>query len=71
VFSVRTAILISVVPGLLAAAAIVFAIRQATLPKITERRRLRIQVRAVLHGELGRLSARLPRSRSATWPRPC
>jgi MFS family permease len=55
VFSVRTAILISVVPGLLAAAAIVFAIRQATLPKITERRRLRIQVRAVLHGELGRL----------------
>ncbi|MFZ0118710.1 MAG: MFS transporter [Pseudonocardiaceae bacterium] len=54
-FSVRTAILISVVPGLLAAAAIVFAIRQATLPEITERRRLRIQVRAVLHGELGRL----------------
>jgi MFS family permease len=54
-FNVRTAILLSVVPGLLAAAAIVFAIRQAKLPKITERRRLRIQVRAVLHGELGRL----------------
>jgi MFS family permease len=54
-FSVRTAILISMVPGLLAAAAIVFAIRQAKLPKITERRRLRIQVRAVLHGELGRV----------------
>ena len=31
-FSVRTAILISVVPGLLAAAAIVFAIRQTELP---------------------------------------
>jgi MFS family permease len=39
----------------LAAAAIVFAICQAKLPKITGRRRLRIQVRAVLHGELGRL----------------
>ncbi|MGI8814639.1 MAG: MFS transporter [Pseudonocardia sp.] len=55
-FSVRTAILVSVVPGLLAAAAIVFAIRQAKLPKATERRKLRIQVRAVLrHGQLGRL----------------
>lgn len=55
VFSTRTAILVSVVPGLLAAAAIIFAIRQAKLPKVTERRRLRIQVRAVLHGQLGRL----------------
>ncbi len=55
VFSVRTAILLSVIPGLLAAAAIVFAIRQAKLPKIAERRKLRIQVRAVLHGQLGRL----------------
>jgi MFS family permease len=57
VFSVRTAILISVVPGLLAAAAIVFAIRQAKLPKIAERRKLRIEVRAVLRGQLGRLLA--------------
>lgn len=55
-FSIRTAILLSVVPGLLAAAAIVFAIRQAKLPKPAQRRKLRLQVRAVLrHGQLGRL----------------
>jgi MFS family permease len=57
-FSVRTAILLSVIPGLLAAAAIVFAIRQTKLPTLSERRRLRIQVRAVLrHRGLGRLLA--------------
>ncbi len=56
-FSVRTAILISVVPGLLAAAAIVYAIRQAKLPKITERKKLRFQVRPVLRGQLGRVIA--------------
>ena len=54
-FSVRTAILVSVVPGLLAAAAIVFAIRQAKLPPVRERRTMRIQVRPVLRGPLGRL----------------
>ena len=46
----RTAILLSVIPGLLAAAAIVFAIRQARLPKASERRGLRFQVRPVLRG---------------------
>ncbi|MEJ7771761.1 MAG: MFS transporter [Geodermatophilaceae bacterium] len=56
-FSVRTAILISVIPGLLAAAAIVYAIRQAKLPKATERKRLRFQVRPVLRGQLGRVLA--------------
>jgi MFS family permease len=54
-FSLRTAILVSVVPGLLAAAAIVFAIRQAKLPPVRERRKLRFQVRPVLRGPLGRL----------------
>ncbi len=54
-FSVRTAILISVIPGLLAAAAIVYAIGQARLPATRERRKLRFQVRPVLHGQLGRL----------------
>ena len=54
-FSVRTAILVSVVPGLMAAVAIVYAIRQARLPKVTERKRLRIQVRPVLRGQLGRV----------------
>lgn len=56
-FSVRTAIILSVIPGLLAALAIVYAIRQATLPKVTERTRLRFRVRPVLHGQLGRLMA--------------
>jgi MFS family permease len=52
---VRTAILLSVIPGLLAAAAIVFAIRQAHLPTASERRPLRFQVRPVLRGQLGRV----------------
>lgn len=51
----RTAILLSVIPGLLAAVAMVYAIRH-TQPAIrTERTPLRIRVRPVLHGELGRL----------------
>ena len=56
-FSVRTAILLSVIPGLLAAAAIVYAIRQAKLPKIAERKKLRFQIRPVLRGQLGRVIA--------------
>jgi MFS family permease len=52
---VRTAILLSVIPGLLAAAAIVFAIRQARLPKTQQRRPLRFRVRPVLRGRLGRV----------------
>lgn len=56
-FSVRTAILISVIPGLLAAAAIIYAIRQAKLPRAGERKRLRFQVRPVLRGQLGRVLA--------------
>jgi MFS family permease len=54
-FSIRTAILLSVIPGVLAALAIVYAIRQARLPKVTERRKLRFQIRPVLKGELGRV----------------
>lgn len=54
-FSIRTAILVSVIPGILAALAIVYAIRQATLPKVTERRKLRFQIRPVLQGQLGRV----------------
>ncbi len=51
--SVRGAILLSVVPGLLAAAAIVYAIRrmQRLLPR--ERPPLRLRVRPVLRGRLG------------------
>jgi len=55
VFSVRTAILLSVIPGLLAALAIIYAIRQAKLPKVAERKKLRFQIRPVLRGQLGRV----------------
>ena len=52
---IRTAILVSVIPGLIAAAAILLAIKAA--PKLEERERLplRIRVRPVLGGPLGRL----------------
>jgi MFS family permease len=52
---VRSAILLSVIPGLLAAVAIVIAIRAAPKLGARERRPLRIQVRPVLRGGLGRL----------------
>ena len=54
-FSVRTAILISVVPGLLAALAIIYAIRH--LPRLATRQRqpIRLQVRPVMKGRLGAL----------------
>ncbi len=50
---VRSAILISIIPGLLAAVAIVYAIRQA--PKLTrhERQPIRLRVRPVMQGRLG------------------
>lgn len=52
---IRTTILLSVIPGLLAAAAIVIAIRSAPKIEKRERRPLRIRVRPVLQGPLGRL----------------
>lgn len=58
VVGVRTAILLSVIPGLLAVAAILYAIRH--LPRQTEqaqRRPVRIRVRPLLRGRLGRLMA--------------
>ena len=55
IVSVRTALLLSVFPGLLAALAILYAIRQASLPKVTERKKLRFHVRPVLRGNLGRV----------------
>jgi MFS family permease len=54
---VRDAILLSVVPGLLAALAIFVAIRAAPRLARHERQPLRIRVRPVLHGRLGRLLA--------------
>lgn len=52
---VRAAIGLSVIPGLLAAAAITYAIRHAPQVQQRERVPLRIQVRPVLRGDLGRL----------------
>lgn len=54
-FSVRTAIAVSVIPGLLAAGAIVYAIRKAPRAVQRERVPIRIRVRPVLRGDLGRL----------------
>jgi MFS family permease len=52
---VRDAILLSVVPGFLAAAAIFVAIRAAPRLEKHERPPLRLRIRPVLRGELGRL----------------
>jgi MFS family permease len=52
---VRTAILLSVVPGLLAVAAIVYAIRHTAVPKRAEHQPIRLRIRPVMRGELGRL----------------
>jgi MFS family permease len=50
---VRWAIGLSVIPGLLAAGAIVYAIRKTRLPTVVERVPFRIRVRPVLSGRLG------------------
>jgi MFS family permease len=52
---VRGAILVSVVPGLLAALAILYALRHAPRLAVRERRPIRVRVRPVLRGRLGRL----------------
>ena len=49
----RTAILLSVIPGLLAALAILYAIRATRRPAEHERQPIRLHLRAVLHGRLG------------------
>jgi MFS family permease len=51
----RTAIALSVIPGLLAALAIVYAIRHAPRAEQRDRQPLRLRVRPVLTGRLGRL----------------
>jgi MFS family permease len=55
VFSVRTAMFISLVPGLLAAAAILYAIRH--IPRMTakEHQKIRLRVLPVMRARLGRL----------------
>lgn len=53
--SVRTAILLSIIPGLLAAGAIVYAIRSASRLQPRPRQPIRLRIRPVLAGRLGRL----------------
>jgi MFS family permease len=55
VFSVRTAILVSMVPGLFATLAILYALRRLPRLEPRERRPIRLQVRPVLRAGLGRL----------------
>src|SRR5262245_1985087 len=58
---IRWAIAFSVVPGLLAALAIVYAIRHTSLPTAREHRPIRLQVRPVLRaGSVGSWPALLP-----------
>jgi MFS family permease len=51
----RTAIALSIIPGLLAALAILYAIRHAPRADQRERQPLRLRIRPVLAGRLGRL----------------
>lgn len=55
ILGVRSAILLSVIPGLLATLAILFAIRHLPRSTTRERQPLRLQVRPVLQGRLGQL----------------
>ncbi len=55
VVGVRTAILLSIVPGLLAAMAMYFAARHVRKPTTRERRPIRLQVRPVLRAGMSRL----------------
>lgn len=51
----RSAILLSVIPGLLAALAIIYAVRHTATPTTRERAPIRLKVRPVLRGDLGAL----------------
>jgi MFS family permease len=53
--SIRTAIFISVIPGLLSAVAIVYAIRHTSTPRQRQHQPIQIRVRPLLHGPLARL----------------
>ena len=55
VFSARTAILLSIIPGMLAVVAIVYAIRHLPRLAVHERQPLRIRIRPVMRGRLGGL----------------
>lgn len=53
----RSAILLSVIPGLLATVAILYAIHRTRTPTVREHRPIRLVIRPLLHGRLGGLLA--------------
>ena len=53
--TVRTAIWLSIIPGLLAAVAILYAARHVAKPAVREHRPLKLHIRPVLQGNLGKL----------------
>jgi len=55
VTSIRAAVFISVIPGLLSAVAIIYAIRHTATPRQDRHQPVRITVRPLLRGPLGRL----------------
>lgn len=55
IFSIRTAMFISLVPGLLATVAILYAIRHIPRMTMKERQKIRLRVLPVMRGHLGRL----------------
>jgi len=56
-FGTRWAIALSVIPGLLAAVAIIYAIHHTTTPTTRPKQPIRLRIRPVLTGNLGRLFA--------------
>jgi MFS family permease len=62
----RTSILVSIVPGLLAAVAIIYAIRRTPRPTGRTRQPIRFPVRPLLRGDLGRPLEPRPPLRWAT-----
>ena len=54
-FGTRTAIAVSVIPGLAATVAVLYAIRKTPRPTVQERRPMRLRVGPVLRGDVGRL----------------
>ena len=52
---IRGAILLSIIPGLLATTAIIYAILHTNAPERRQRQPIRLRVRPLLRGELGRL----------------
>ena len=67
----RTSILLSVIPGLLAAVAILWRDPRRPAPEVRQHQPIRLRIRPVLHGQLGRLMIGVSAFESATPPPRC